>query len=174
MVEEELRLKVENGALIYDSSRMWVLNPYAIAEIQRAMRQIIGPAYRTILFRGAREGARKFVEDTLSRSTLAEMIRRFGWGRRKIIEELCRIATRLGFGRMELVAYDEKNDRLTLRVFNSPIPSVLESDIPVCDLTRGVIAGALEALTRKPYTVEETKCSVLGDEYCQFEVKRKE
>ena len=71
------------------------------------MRRIIGPAYRTILFNGAREGARRFVEDMLSESALAGMIRRFGWGRKRIIEELCEIATTLGFGRMELASYND-------------------------------------------------------------------
>jgi len=170
---EEIRLEVEDGILRYKGSRMWILNPYAIAELQKEMRRIIGPAHKTILFNGARKGAIRFVEEMLSSSTLARTVKRFGWGQRRIAEEICKVATRLGFGEMSVVSYDEKEDRWIIRVINSPVPEALESDTPICELTRGVIAGALEVITGKSYKVREIKCLAIGDEFCEFEATRK-
>jgi predicted hydrocarbon binding protein len=41
---------------------------------------------------------------------------------------------------------------------------------PVCNLERGVIAGALEAKLGRSVRTRETKCWGLGDSMCEFEV----
>jgi len=44
----------------------------------------------------------------------------------------------------------------------------------VCDVARGFVAGGAEAILEVEIEVEETKCRVLGDEYCEFIVKPKD
>jgi predicted hydrocarbon binding protein len=38
----------------------------------------------------------------------------------------------------------------------------------------GIIAGALELISGKPFRGIETKCVAKGDDYCQFEYQRTE
>ncbi len=41
----------------------------------------------------------------------------------------------------------------------------------ICHFEGGIVSSVMEAFTRKPNTVVETKCNGTGDGVCQFEVK---
>lgn len=47
-------------------------------------------------------------------------------------------------------------------------------DSPSCHILRGIISAIHEKSTRKLIEVEEVKCESLGDEHCEFKIKRKE
>lgn len=43
---------------------------------------------------------------------------------------------------------------------------------PACDVTRGIVSGALGALFGKAFSVREVECVAMGDRRCRFEVTR--
>ncbi len=69
-----------------------------------------------------------------------------------------------------------RRKKFVFRIRNSYIArSVSErSDEPVCHLFRGYAAGIMEELTGWKMDAEETKCLAMGDEYCEFVVRRVE
>ncbi|MEZ5125180.1 MAG: diguanylate cyclase [Thermoleophilia bacterium] len=46
---------------------------------------------------------------------------------------------------------------------------VTATGTPICDLSRGIVDGALESLLQRPVVTRETQCCAMGDTVCQFE-----
>lgn len=66
--------------------------------------------------------------------------------------------------------------KIIFRIRNSYIAKFVSerSEEPVCHLFRGYAAGIIEELTGLKMDAEETKCLAMGDEYCEFVVRRVE
>ncbi|MFP3871964.1 MAG: V4R domain-containing protein [Candidatus Natronoplasma sp.] len=47
-------------------------------------------------------------------------------------------------------------------------------DTPSCNIIRGILSGIYEGATGDLVEVEEVKCESIGDEHCEFEIKKKE
>jgi predicted hydrocarbon binding protein len=61
---------------------------------------------------------------------------------------------------------------LTIKIKNSfPALAIGKTGHAECHLTRGYLVGAVDVMTGKHWTCEETKCMCKGDPYCEFKLK---
>ncbi|MEM2145650.1 MAG: 4-vinyl reductase, partial [Candidatus Jordarchaeaceae archaeon] len=84
----------------------------------------------------------------------------------KIIEKSAVTSTLCGWGN---VSFDLDKVEIRTKIKNPPIiPSLRKINKPICFIQKGFIRGILEVAFDSHYSVEETKCVGLGDEYCEF------
>jgi predicted hydrocarbon binding protein len=81
----------------------------------------------------------------------------------------------LGMGRIEFNPFQilgmATTMSATIRIKDSyPALAVGKTGSAECHLTRGYLVGAVEAMTGKRWTCEETKCLCKDDPYCEFKL----
>jgi diguanylate cyclase (GGDEF)-like protein len=87
-------------------------------------------------------------------------------------DELCAAVRTMGMAKATIqpAGTGEDKDRLTITFSESAVSTGLPLiGEPVCHFEAGLLAGALEKLSRKKVVVTETKCAAMGYDYCQFE-----
>lgn len=87
-------------------------------------------------------------------------------------DELCAAVRTLGMAQAVIApaGSGEDKDRLTITFTESAVSTGLPLlGEAVCHFEAGLLAGALEKISRKKVMVVETKCAAMGYDYCQFE-----
>ncbi len=80
----------------------------------------------------------------------------------------------LGLGCLALVEAEEEEGRLVLRTHNSPWPDALgSSEVPVCHITSGTLAGLMKALGFERPSSREDHCRAQGHPNCQFTLRHR-
>ena len=83
-----------------------------------------------------------------------------------VLTELAQIWEDLKLGNMELVGENLARVRNCYQCGNMP-----DIGKPLCPSDAGIIAGVLDIVCRKRYSVKEIKCWGTGYDYCEFEIK---
>jgi len=75
-----------------------------------------------------------------------------------------------GFGKLNLVNFDEEKKRAIILVSSSPFSSFFKnkSKKPIDHILRGVIAGAFSYAFEKDFDCVETKCVSMSSSRCEF------
>ncbi len=95
--------------------------------------------------------------------------------KRKIIDWQKKIVTFAGWGKIEIAEIDFDKKEHIAHFKNSPFPEIYgKSKYPVDILVAGFIGGAFKADLKKDMKCLETKCTALGDPYCEFLVSSPE
>lgn len=109
-----------------------------------------------------------------------EYTRVFGSTPESVSEDLlARLFGSLGFGRIEIMKLNRQENRVFLKLVNSPIVESYKknkktSKKPVCLFISAILAGAFSAIFKKDVDCEETNCAVLkGQKDCKFIVQEK-
>jgi len=81
-----------------------------------------------------------------------------------------------GIGNIDVTFIDSKKQKAMIQINNSTIANYYISQrkkttVPVCVITKAVLAGAFSSFFGKDVDSEETKCMSLGENYCQFSIK---
>jgi len=85
------------------------------------------------------------------------------------LEHIAKTLSSTGWGKMQIVSFDESNLEFKVRVVNSPFArNGLRSETPSCFYIKGFVKGALEEITGKKLECTETMCKAKGDPYCEF------
>lgn len=107
------------------------------------------------------------------REKFARVVReKYSMDKKKLFNWIASVAELAGYGRVEIVDYDEKNMRGIARIYNSAICTELKPTTKaVGHIFRGMTAAAAEAAYGVEGDCIETKCIAKGDEYCEFVVR---
>ncbi len=89
------------------------------------------------------------------------------------IPELSNLYLTLGWGRPELVRFNAIPFSATIRLYDSFECSGQKSTKPHSNFIRGHMTGLINTLFQKKVTCLETKCSALGDAFCEFSLFQK-
>lgn len=133
---------------------------------QKELENIIGPVAKPIMYSAAK---------ILTSTSMASYFRRLLDNKTEpedMLKDIMSFLQRRGMGIFECVKHDLKNGSFTIRVrysFNTMAYS--ESKKPICYTLSGILAGILEPIVRVSLDCEETSCSAMGQEYCEFKVK---
>lgn len=101
-----------------------------------------------------------------------EVRRKYLLDKKKLFNWIASIAEIAGYGRIQIVDYDEKNMRGIARIYNNAICAALKpSQKAMGHIFRGMTAGVAEAAYDAQGDCIETKCIAKGDEYCEFVVR---
>jgi len=148
----------------------FVTFPYiGLRRYLEGVRRVVGVEGEAVLaYEAAKDAARQIVD-----------LLRKEWklNGENLLKASLELLEEMGIGRLTLVLPRLKLRRkIVVRIEGSYIAKGVakRSDRPVCHLIKGTIAGGLEALTGWKMDAEETKCLAMGDEYCEFTVKRVE
>lgn len=119
------------------------------------------------LMSGAREITYRLGQE-ISRDIAPQMVE--GDGIEDIFEGLATIFEKLKIGILELS--EKKENRVKIRIYECVTCSGL-SDIgkTFCYFEGGLMAGAYEAIKKKPTNAVEIKCWATGYEFCEFDVE---
>ncbi len=86
------------------------------------------------------------------------------------VPELSFLYQTLGWGRPELVKFNAIPFSATIRLYDSFECAGQKSTKPNSYFIRGHMTGLINILFKKKVTCVETKCSALGDDFCQFDL----
>ena len=97
---------------------------------------------------------------------------RYGLKHENLIKWMMDVAMLAGWGKFEIISMDTEKLTMVAHVKNSAVASLFgPSKFPIDHAIRGFIAGASEALYKKPIDTIETKCQAMGNQYCEFITK---
>lgn len=103
----------------------------------------------------------------LGQEVMSEKVKRTSMG--GVLKELSSYWKRTGLGKIEIA---KKNGGAVLKIIECfdcmSMPNIGRT---MCFFDAGVIAGTLEKILQKKYSVREVKCWGTGYEYCEFEIK---
>lgn len=101
-----------------------------------------------------------------------EVRKRYALDKKKLFDWIASIAEIAGYGKIQIVDYDEKNMRGIARIYNSAICSELKPSTKATGhMFRGMTAAVAEAAYNAEGDCIETKCIAKGDPYCEFIVR---
>ena len=90
----------------------------------------------------------------------------------KTFEELIEGFTYLGLGIPEIIDSSPLVIRVRECVFCSGLSKVkVKIKQPICHFERGILAGCLETILGKRTVIKETKCCIMGHDFCEFIVE---
>lgn len=97
----------------------------------------------------------------------------FGLEGREFLEAALELWVVLGWAEdVRVVEFDQERGEATVRVRGS-FEAVQPSDRPTCHFLLGAVTGFLSEMFEKPLFGQETRCQAIGDEYCEFVVRKK-
>ncbi len=160
------------GAILVGGTRMCLIEIVGgFHAIKEAMAKCMGPSAGEVLYEAGIQGAKVFVDSALEQGILS----RDSVGFRKAVAAF----TRAGFGgfRVNQVNFGRRTARVSCdRPMAFEAFAVTENNgnapAPVCDYSRGVIAGFMIHLAGDDAVRGvETACRVQGERRCLFEVE---
>lgn len=166
-----LRMKPKDGHIFFKDERLIITPPDTYSKLYERLTEIIGKGgAASTLYMGAKESSVSvyrlminiFSEDFVrSEKTFA-----------KSLDDTMTIA---GYGKPEVLKVDFSKPEVIIRVRGFITSSgVTNSDVPVCQIERGVLTGVVECITKRPCHGKEVKCQAMGDDYCEFIITGKE
>lgn len=169
---EQLKTKLsmtETDCLMLDGVAMIVMPRWFYVGIMQRVKKLAGPEIaQKIFYEAGYDGAVKWAETQIREAGLA--------GRAVMMQYLNSIRLR-GWGRFEIVDFEEQRGIALIRAFNSAV--ALETGSTrgaACVHLPGSLAGAFQAILNhagipKKVIGRESKCISKGDDYCEFAVE---
>ncbi len=162
-------LSVETGRLTFKEVRYMLIRPDTMVDFQKAVEAMVGPdkCAEAMMAGGYTGGSR-------SSKRYKEV---FNYTDQEIVAFMCKMGGEIGWGRFNLVDLDAANKRLVIEVEGSPFAEAYARDLPstsqlpVCHIIRGVLAGLAAGIFGGDVASEETTCVAKGDPVCRFVVQ---
>ena len=159
-------LNVETGRLTFKEVRYMLIRPDTVVDFQKAVEAMVGPdkCAEAMMAGGHTGGAR-------SSKHYKEV---FNYTDQEIVAFMCKMGGEIGCGKFCLVDLDAANKRLVIEVEGSPFAEAYARDmpslsqLPVCHIIRGVLAGLAAGIFGGDVASEETDCAAKGDPVCRF------
>lgn len=136
--------------------------------IRRSMEQLIGPVSKTVLYNAGFQSAAVFARRAVEDGRCAPGRDAFAFSVESYAEA--------GFGGFEVREVDLARQRATVACHDPPafeadpfLQGDRRAEGPVCDYSRGVLAGFLMAVTDQDDIFGcEVQCRAVGDEACTY------
>jgi len=149
--------------------RMVLMASEAFVKMMEAFN-VFGTAGSTMLYMMAQEKGR---HDVLKET---ESLRQQGgsFTKRQVLENVVHQVKVTGWGAPRIQEYNEELGALTILVENNPLVVALgtsgKSDRPICHYFRGYWVGVVSEVLERKVSCSETKCTGMGDAYCEFKI----
>ncbi|OYT53150.1 MAG: hypothetical protein B6U72_06805 [Candidatus Altiarchaeales archaeon ex4484_2] len=168
--EAKVLFNEERGELFFENANSTIVPIEETTAIKKELEEIIGATVYTIMYRlgiqATEEALSKFEEGMIK---VARTV-----SKKRLILKLLSQIPRRGFGIPELVEFDEEKFYVKLRVRNAmETVGYRDSEMPVCSLLAGVIAGGSGLVFNKEMDCIETRCEAMGDPCCEFKAFEK-
>jgi predicted hydrocarbon binding protein len=157
-----------SGALLYQEVRYLLIRPETLIAFQKEAEARLGiEAAGELLYAGGFSGGRLSGQHYREAHNLSAA---------EAVAFMCRMGSQIGWGRFDLIEFDEPARRLRVDVYRSPFASAYGSGSTsgVCHLIRGVLGGLVGGLFGAEIRAVETECTARGDPACRFEVRVRE
>ena len=155
----------KEGHILFKGERLIITPPGTYSKLYNRLTEIVGKGgAASALYIGAKESAKPLYRLALKiyREEKLKSEKTFG----NALEDLMSIA---GYGKAKAVKVDLNKPEVIIRMCGILTPSeIVESDVPVCHIERGILTGFIECVTQKSCIGQEVKCQAMGDEYCEF------
>lgn len=167
---ENVQWSADSGAITFQGVRYMLIRPDTVVDLQKAMEAMVGAERcAEAMMAGGRTGGSR------SSKRYKEV---FNYSDEDIVAFMCRMGSEIGWGRFSLIELDPANRRLVVEVANSPFAQAYvgdkshASELPVCHMIRGVLAGMAAGIFGGEVSAEETSCIAKGDPICRFLICR--
>ena len=162
----------ERGEIGLMGSRIAILNIGLLKSFRDNMLKIAGPVADQLIYIAAKEHTRKYVNETIEKSRIAQLASKTGFGKKYIAEQLIQLLAQFGHGTATIEKITD--EEITGRLENSAIAIQYENaKRPVCSQIAGQVAGGMTAIYERDYDCKETECIAKGDPVCRFVVRPK-
>ncbi len=151
------------GALLYNDVRYLLIRPETLIAFQKAAEEKLGAGADDLLYAGG------FTGGTLSAKKYREV---FGLTDAQSIEFMAKMGTEIGWGKMQIAAFDVATRELVLVVESSPFAAAYgNAKRGVCHLVRGVFAGLASGIFACAVESYEEECLAMGHARCKFVIR---
>ena len=159
----DLKFDAARGALLYNDVRYLLIRPETLIAFQKAAEEKLGAGADELLYVGG------FTGGTLSAKKYREA---FGWTDMQSVEFMAKMGTEIGWGKMQIVAFDIAKRELVLVVEDSPFGAAYgNAERGVCHLIRGVFAGLASGIFDCKVESREEECLATGHARCRFVIR---
>ena len=156
----------KNGELYADGISSTIDQRDNEGTFQRELESIVGPVAKGLMYNAAKN---------LTRDYMASYFRTMndkGVVAEKLLAEIMSFLQRRGMGVFKCEAFSLEKGTFNIQVRNSfNSMGYSSSKKPICYATSGMLAGILEPVVKSSLVCTELKCSGMGHEYCEFELK---
>lgn len=158
-----LTFDAARGALLYNDVRYLLIRPETLISFQKAAEEKLGAGADELLYAGG------FTGGVLSSKRYREV---FGLNDAQSVEFMVKMGAEIGWGKMQVAAFDTGKEELVLVVEGSPFAAAYgKSNRSVCHLIRGVFAGLASGVFGRPVESREEECIALGNSRCKFVIR---
>ncbi len=92
---------------------------------------------------------------------------------KELLVEILKAYQAGGWGKVKLIEYDLRRNRIVLRLYNSIECKIFrKADNLVSQFIRGHLSGLLSGLLKADVRVMESRCIARGDPYCEFHMEK--
>ncbi len=159
----ELTFDPARGALIYKDVRYLLIRPETLIAFQKAAEEKLGAGADDLLYAGG------FTGGSLSAKRYREV---FGLTAAQSVEFMAKMGTEIGWGKMQIAAFDVATRELVLIVECSPFAAAYgKAARGVCHLVRGVFAGLASGIFGSAVEAREEECAALGHAACRIVIR---
>jgi predicted hydrocarbon binding protein len=111
-----------------------------------------------------------------SLKNIADLSKRIGKSDEGVISTLQNLFELYGLGKMNITNLDNKNKQASILLSDSTIAKEQikqsgKSKVPVCTVTKGILAGIFSYLFKHDVDCFEKKCMAKGDDMCAFVIQ---
>lgn len=155
----------ERGRLLFKEVRYLLIRPDTVIDFQKALERFAPKETAAAMAAGGFTGGSK------SSRRYREV---FGLGPEATARFLCAMGGQIGWGRFELVRYEEgTRPALEVVVTGSPFAEAYgRATAPVCHFLRGVLLGLGDTLFGAGCEAHEVACAAVSGDACRFVVNR--
>ncbi len=159
----DLKFDTTRGALLYNEVRYLLVRPETLIAFQKAAEEKLGAGADDLLYAGG------FTGGTLSAKKYREA---FGLTDAQSVEFMAKMGTEIGWGKMQIAAFDVATRELVLVVEGSPFAAAYgKAERGVCHLARGVFAGLASGIFACAVESYEEECLAMGHARCMFVIR---
>jgi predicted hydrocarbon binding protein len=156
----DLKFDEARGALLYNDVRYLLIRPETLIAFQKAAEEKLGAGADELLYAGG------FTGGVLSSKRYREV---FGLNDAQSIEFMAKMGTEIGWGKMQIAAFDAAKRELSLVVESSPFAAAYgKGERGACHLIRGVFAGLASGIFARDVQSHEEECLAMGHAHCRF------
>ena len=161
-----LKMDPKRGHISVGGNRIMISPSAMIPELLEGMESVMGKGgSASALYIASKNQSKPLIE--MVNKIFGEGIMDTEVGFRKVLDNFIPY---LGYGRFELIKYDLESGVFILRMRDGPTKTEAKKiqEEPSCHTERGVMAGIVESILKRPCSGKEVRCQVKGDEYCEF------
>ena len=167
LVKKKFVYNQKTGETRYRHNPAYMISPLAYALMMKEFEKLVGEPAKNAFYEVAKASSKEIISGLLK--SLIKVLVDLSL-QDVVIENLQAEGTERGLGKMKIIELDRKKHYLRGLIWGSSISRFYgEADAPVCSNNAGNIAGAMESLFGVEMDTIETKCTSLGDPYCEFE-----